>query len=204
MGIIALNEVKTPSDALEFADALVSAGRRKTGESSFAAAEAALASACAYYLADCAPPGEQTLENIDRMLRMSKSKVDDEDYVSPLDSFFEMLETGKVYDGDGKFTQTGNPQPDHFALQQYRKFKDGIDAEAEKAVVLSARAHLASLVDHEKGRRRGPQEGPLICTVTVKVSERMKEDFESAAEKAGASVPDALREAISSYIATHA
>lgn len=29
MGIIALNEVKTPSDALEFADGLVAADRRK-------------------------------------------------------------------------------------------------------------------------------------------------------------------------------
>lgn len=94
-----------------------------------------------YLFFECAPE-DRNFSNVVKMLDMAKVKEEDEDYVSPLDSLFEMLETGEAYLGNGKFVQVGEPQPDHFALRQYRKFKQSAGKTA-KSILISCAARLA-------------------------------------------------------------
>lgn len=162
-----------------------------------AAAEKYLFGSCAYYLlaARATKPEDLTTESLDRMLAMADPK-DDENCKSPLDALFEALDDND----DEEYDANGDLKPHHPALLLYWNFKHCLmSAAMEKAVVSALRKHL-SACDEASER----EEGPFVCTMTVKVSEKMKEEFESAAEEAGSSVPDALREAISSYLATHA
>lgn len=94
-----------------------------------------------YLFFEC-PPSQRNFANVVKLLDMAKVKEEDEDYESPLDLFFKELETGRRYEGKGEFVEVGEPQPEHFALRQYHKFKQSAGKTA-KSILISCAARLA-------------------------------------------------------------
>lgn len=113
------------------------------GEDFWVKAEQLFYNALFSYLFFECKPEERTIANVVEMLDMAKVKEDDEDYQSPLDMLFRELETGEVYNTETKqFEQLYDPQPNHFAVRQYHKYKAAAGKTA-KSILISCAARLA-------------------------------------------------------------
>lgn len=91
-------------------------------------AEIALDSALMLYLLHEAPPEEQNFEMLMFLIENAAAVEDDEDYRSPVDLLFEVLE---------------EENPNHVALKQYRIFKQAAGKTA-KSILISAAVRLSA------------------------------------------------------------
>lgn len=114
------------------------------GEDFWVKAEQLFYNALFSYLFFECNPEDRTIANVVEMLDMAKVKEDDENYESPLDMLFKELETGKTWDAEkGDWVDSGmKPQPDHFAVRQYHKYKAAAGKTA-KSILISCAARLA-------------------------------------------------------------
>lgn len=95
----------------------------------------------AYLFYECEPE-ERTIPNLINLVDHAKAKEDDEEYKSPLDMLFEELETGTQYNQEtGEWEQVAPPQPNHFAVRQYKKFKQAA-GKTLKSILISCSARL--------------------------------------------------------------
>lgn len=95
---------------------------------------------------------ERTIANVINLIDCAKAKEDDEDYQSTLDIIFMMLETGKRWnDKTQQYEQVGKPQPNHFAVRQYNKFKQAA-GKTLKSILISCASRM-SMFDFESVRR---------------------------------------------------
>lgn len=85
-------------------------------------------SALILYLLSEAPPEEQNFETMMVMLEHAAVKEEDENYRSPLDVLFEILE---------------EEEPNHVAVKQYKVFKQAAGKTA-KSILISAAVRLAA------------------------------------------------------------
>ena len=98
------------------------------------------------------PPVERTISNVITLIDCAKAKEDDESYQSTLDIIFMMLETGKQWNEKAKrYEQTRNPQPEHFAVRQYNKFKQAA-GKTLKSILISCAARM-SMFDFDSVRK---------------------------------------------------
>lgn len=85
---------------------------------------------------------ERTIANVINLIDCAKAKEDDENYQSALDIIFYMLETGKQWnDRDHRYEQVNEPQPNHYAVRQYRKFKQAA-GKTLKSILISCAARM--------------------------------------------------------------
>ena len=114
------------------------------GEDFWVKAEQLFYNALFSYLFFECNPEDRTIANVVEMLDMAKVKEDDEDYESPLDMLFKELETGQTWDSEkGAWVDSGmEPQPNHFAVRQYHKYKAAAGKTA-KSILISCAARLA-------------------------------------------------------------
>ena len=85
------------------------------------------------------PEEEKNFNTLISMIDSSEVHEDDESFVNGVDVLFKELETGKDYlTGE----VIGNPQPNHFAVRQYKKYKLAAGKTA-KSILISCGARLA-------------------------------------------------------------
>ena len=123
--------VRDEKDVLKLLDNLIKNTTPKTSSSNdpfWDRAEIALDSALMLYLLSEAPPEEQNFETMMYMIEHAAVKEDDEDYKSPLDLLFEVLEEEK---------------PHHVAVKQYKVFKQAAGKTA-KSILVTAAVRLAA------------------------------------------------------------
>lgn len=123
--------VRDEKDVLKLLDNLIKNTTPKTSSSNdpfWDRAEIALDSALMLYLLSEAPPEEQNFETMMYMIENAAVKEDDEDYKSPLDLLFEVLEEEK---------------PHHVAVKQYKVFKQAAGKTA-KSILVTAAVRLAA------------------------------------------------------------
>jgi len=75
------------------------------------------------YLMSEAPPGEQNFETMMLMMEYAQVREEDEQYRSPLDMLFEVLE---------------EEQPTHVAVKQYKVFKQAAGVVCSKRLLNQA------------------------------------------------------------------
>lgn len=123
--------LRDEKDVLKLIDNFIKNTTPKTASSTdpfWEKAEIALDSALILYLLSEAPPEEQNFETMMVMLEHAAVKEEDENYRSPLDVLFEILE---------------EEQSNHVAVKQYKVFKQAAGKTA-KSILISAAVRLAA------------------------------------------------------------
>lgn len=123
--------LRDEKDVLKLIDNLIKNTTPKTASNAdpfWEKAEIALDSALMLYLLSEAPPEEQNFETMMYMIEHAAVREDDEQYKSPLDLLFEVLE---------------EEQPNHVAIKQYKVFKQAAGKTA-KSILISAAVRLAA------------------------------------------------------------
>ena len=123
--------LRDEKDVLKLIDNFIKNTTPKTASSTdpfWEKAEIALDSALILYLLSEAPPEEQNFETMMVMLEHAAVKEEDENYRSPLDVLFEILE---------------EEEPNHVAVKQYKVFKQAAGKTA-KSILISAAVRLAA------------------------------------------------------------
>lgn len=138
--------MKTEKDILKLVNVFMQntngEGAQK-GEDFWVKAEQLFYTAIFSYLYFEYPPEKRTFAQVVNMVDMAKVKEEDEDYKSALDILFEELETGKRYDvRKGEYVKFAEPRPNHFAVRQYKKYKQAAGKTA-KSILISCSARLA-------------------------------------------------------------
>ncbi|MEG2006760.1 MAG: type IV secretory system conjugative DNA transfer family protein [Raoultibacter sp.] len=86
---------------------------------------------------------ERNVSTLMEMIGMAEAREDDEAFKSALDFLFEDLETGKQWsDVQNDWIQVREPNPTHFAVLQYKKFKLAA-GKTLKSILISCAARLA-------------------------------------------------------------
>ena len=111
----------------------------KAAEDFWVKAERLLYTALIAYIFYESPEEEKNFNTLISMIDSSEVHEDDESFVNGVDVLFKELETGKDY-LTGKVI--GNPQPNHFAVRQYKKYKLAAGKTA-KSILISCGARLA-------------------------------------------------------------
>ena len=111
----------------------------KAAEDFWVKAERLLYTALIAYIFYESPEEEKNFNTLISMIDSSEVHEDDESFVNGVDVLFKELETGKDYlTGE----VIGNPQPNHFAVRQYKKYKLAAGKTA-KSILISCGARLA-------------------------------------------------------------
>ena len=111
----------------------------KAAEDFWVKAERLLYTALIAYIFYESPEEEKNFNTLISMIDSSEVHEDDESFINGVDVLFKELETGKDY-LTGKVI--GNPQPNHFAVRQYKKYKLAAGKTA-KSILISCGARLA-------------------------------------------------------------
>ncbi len=111
----------------------------KAAEDFWVKAERLLYTALIAYIFYESPEEEKNFNTLISMIDSSEVHEDDESFVNGVDVLFKELETGKDY-LTGEII--GNPQPNHFAVRQYKKYKLAAGKTA-KSILISCGARLA-------------------------------------------------------------
>ena len=121
--------IHSEKDILKLVTALIAntKGEGKAGDEFWTKAETLLYCALIGYIHYEAPENEQNFITLLEMLNAMQVREDDEDYESPVDLMFKALE---------------ERDPDHFAVRQYQRFKQGA-GKTLKSVLISCGARLA-------------------------------------------------------------
>ena len=111
----------------------------KAAEDFWVKAERLLYTALIAYIFYESPEEEKNFNTLISMIDSSEVHEDNESFVNGVDVLFKELETGKDYlTGE----VIGNPQPNHFAVRQYKKYKLAAGKTA-KSILISCGARLA-------------------------------------------------------------
>ena len=111
----------------------------KAAEDFWVKAERLLYTALIAYIFYESPEEEKNFNTLISMIDSSEVHEDDESFVNGVDVLFKELETGKDYlTGE----VIGNPQPNHFAVRQYKKYKLAAGKTA-KSILISCGVRLA-------------------------------------------------------------
>ena len=122
--------IRSEKDILKLVNALIenTKGEGKTNSDDFwEKAETLLYCALIGFIHYEAPPEEQNMTMLVDMINAMSAREDDEDYKNPVDMMFDILES---------------KNPDHFAVRQYKKFKQAAGKTA-KSILISCGARLA-------------------------------------------------------------
>ncbi|MFT8889914.1 MAG: type IV secretory system conjugative DNA transfer family protein [Ethanoligenens sp.] len=125
-----LSYLRSEKDILKLVNALIentkSEGKSNDGDF-WEKAETLLYCALIGYIHYEAPKEEQNMTMLVDMINAMSAREDDEDYKNPVDMVFDILES---------------QNPDHFAVRQYKKFKQAAGKTA-KSILISCGARLA-------------------------------------------------------------
>lgn len=123
--------IRSEKDILKLVNALIentkSEGKTNNGDDFWEKAETLLYCALIGYIHYEAPQDEQNMTMLVDMINAMSAREDDEDYKNPVDMMFDILES---------------KDPDHFAVRQYKKFKQAAGKTA-KSILISCGARLA-------------------------------------------------------------
>ena len=125
-----LSYLRSEKDILKLVNALIenTKGEGKSNDGDFwEKAETLLYCALIGFIHYEAPPEEQNMTMLVDMINAMSAREDDEDYKNPVDMMFDILES---------------KDPDHFAVRQYKKFKQAAGKTA-KSILISCGARLA-------------------------------------------------------------
>ena len=126
--------IRSEKDILKLVTALIqnTKGDGKAGEDFWVKAETLLYCALIGYIHYEAADEEKNLNSLVEMINSMEVREEDETYKNAVDYLFEELENGKPLvddNGDIVLDRNGNPkwelepQPQHFAVRQYAKYK---------------------------------------------------------------------------------
>jgi type IV secretion system protein VirD4 len=129
--------IRSEKDVLKFVTALIAntKGEGKGGDDFWVKAETLLYCALIGAIHYEAPPSQQNMNTLVEMINSMETREDDENFKNAIDYFFEELELGNEEEGLP-------PQPDHFAVRQYKKYKLAAGKTA-KSILISCGARLA-------------------------------------------------------------
>lgn len=125
-----LSYIRCEADILKVVNVLIENTRgegERSGEDFWIKAERMMYTALIAYLWEAAPPEDQTIPMMARMLEQCWVREDDDEYVNPIDILFEKLERQK---------------PQCLAVRQYAKFKLAAGKTA-KSILVSCGARLS-------------------------------------------------------------
>ncbi|GHV48523.1 hypothetical protein FACS189499_08100 [Clostridia bacterium] len=110
--------IRSEKDILKFVTALIAntKGEGKSGDDFWVKAETLLYCALIGAIHYQAPEHQQNMNTLVEMINMMETREDDENFKNTIDYMFEELENGNEEEGIP-------PQPDHFAVRQYKKYK---------------------------------------------------------------------------------
>jgi type IV secretion system protein VirD4 len=110
--------IRSEKDVLKFVTALIAntKGEGKSGDDFWVKAETLLYCALIGAIHYQAPPAQQNMNTLVEMINMMETREDDESFKNAIDYYFEELENGNE-------AENQPPQPQHFAVRQYKKYK---------------------------------------------------------------------------------
>lgn len=124
--------IRSEADILKLVDVLMSNtngnAQQSTADPFWQASEKLLYTALIGYIWDCGDPEEQNIGTLLDLLGACDVREDDENYKNPVDLLFDNLE---------------KDFPNHFALRQYRKYRQAAGKTA-KSILISCGARLAA------------------------------------------------------------
>ena len=129
--------IRSEKDILKFTTALIAntKGEGKAGEDFWTKSEILLYCALIGYIHFEGPEEEKNMNSLVEMINAMEVHEEDENFKNAVDYMFDELENGNVEEGI-------KPQPDHFALRQYKKFKLAA-GKTSKSILISCGARLA-------------------------------------------------------------
>jgi type IV secretion system protein VirD4 len=146
--------IRSEKDILKFTTALIANTKgedAKSGEDFWVKAEVLLYCALIGFIYYEAPDEEKNMNMLVEMINAMEVQEENESFKNAIDIMFEKLEKGiPLLDGDGKPVLDENdkpvmktlPQPQHFAVRQYKKYKLAAGKTA-KSILISCGARLA-------------------------------------------------------------
>jgi type IV secretion system protein VirD4 len=110
--------IRSEKDILKFVTALLAntKGEGKGGDDFWVKAETLLYCALVGVIHFEAGPAQRNMNTLVSLINDMETREDDENFKNAVDLYFEELENGNAEDGV-------EPQPDHFAVRQYKKYK---------------------------------------------------------------------------------
>jgi type IV secretion system protein VirD4 len=132
-----LKYIRSEKDILKFVTALISntKGEGKSGDDFWIKSETLLYCALIGAIHYQAPPAQQNMNTLVEMINMMETREEDENFKNAIDYYFEELENGNE-------AENQPPQPQHFAVRQYKKYKLAAGKTA-KSILISCGARLA-------------------------------------------------------------
>ncbi|GHV47146.1 hypothetical protein FACS189499_04140 [Clostridia bacterium] len=129
--------IRSEKDILKFVTALIAntKGEGKGGDDFWVKAETLLYCALVGIIHYDGYEDEKNMNTLVEMINLMETREDVEDFKNPIDFLFEELEIGNEEEGIP-------PQPDHFAVRQYKKYKLAAGKTA-KSILISCGARLA-------------------------------------------------------------
>jgi len=127
--------IRSEKDILKFTTALIANTKgedSKSGEDFWVKAETLLYCALIGFIHYEAPDEEKNMNTLVELINSMEVHEDDENFRNAVDIMFERLEKGKpllddeknpVFDENGQPVMEVPPQPKHFAVRQYKKYK---------------------------------------------------------------------------------
>jgi type IV secretion system protein VirD4 len=127
--------IRSEKDILKFATALIANTKgedTKSGEDFWVKAETLLYCALIGLIHYEASEEQRNMNTLMEFVNSMEVYEENESYENGVDRIFEGLEKGRpmldeekrpVYDGEGNVVRTTEPQPQHFAVRQYKKYK---------------------------------------------------------------------------------
>ncbi|MDL2232146.1 type IV secretory system conjugative DNA transfer family protein [Ruminococcaceae bacterium OttesenSCG-928-L11] len=146
--------IRSEKDILKFVTALIENTKgedSKGGDDFWQKAEVLLYCALIGYIHYEGPEEEQNMNSLVEMINAMETREDDENFKNAVDYMFDDMENGvPVLDSAGNPVLSDNgepvwetpPQPQHFAVRQYRRFKLAAGKTA-KSILISCGARLA-------------------------------------------------------------
>ena len=145
--------IRSEKDILKFVTALIqnTKGEGKAGEDFWQKAETLLYCALIGYIFFETGEVEQNMNSLVEMINAMEVREEDETYKNAVDYLFDELANGTkkvgkngkpVVDSTGEQVWEVPPQPDHFAVRQYEKYKLAAGKTA-KSILISCGARLA-------------------------------------------------------------
>ena len=144
--------IKSEADIKVFTDILITSTKEKgekAGDMFWENSERLLYMALIGYIWYELPKEEQNFTSLLRMINAMEVRENDESYMNPIDYAFKELEIGTVeFNKQYNFkSEPGDkiiePQPEHFAVSQYRKFKLGA-GKTLKSILISCAVRLSA------------------------------------------------------------
>lgn len=130
-GITPFVYIRTDEDVIKLINNIIENTTPKNsqqGDPFWKQSEVALDSALMLYLLHEAPPEEQNFETLMFMIENASVMEEDEEYMSPVDVVFQMLE---------------DRDPEHIAVKQWKIFKQA-SGKTAKSILISAAVRLAA------------------------------------------------------------